>query len=89
MPSPGTYQVKMPDGKTGTTTIKADGTYVDMASGKETEMGKVAAHDGKTCFTPTGGPESCFTDGPPSADGSWISTNAKGEKYTITPPAKK
>ena len=89
MPSPGTYQVKMPNGKTGTTTIKADGTYVDMAGGKETEMGAVASRGGKTCFAPKGGTETCFTDGPPSADGSWVSTNEKGEKYTITPPAKK
>ena len=88
-PPPGTYQVKMPDGKTTTTTIAADGTYVDMAAGKETEKGKFAVRDGKTCFTPTGGTETCYIDSPPGADGSWITTGPKGEKYTITPPARK
>ena len=89
MPSPGTYQVKMPDGSNQTTTIKADGTYVDMAGGKETEMGKVSARDQKTCFTPTGGTQTCYTNGTPAADGSWTATGPKGEKYTVTPPAVK
>ena len=89
MLSPGTYQVKMPNGKSGTTTVAADGTYIDMADGKQTEKGKVAVRDGKTCFAPTNGTETCFTDGPPAADGSWISTDPKGAKYTVTPPATK
>ena len=87
-PPPGTYQVNMPDGTTRTTTIKADGTYVDIANGKEVEKGKVAGRDGKTCFTPTTGAETCLTNNPPSPDGSWTATDAKGEKYTITPPAR-
>ena len=79
----GTYDVKAADGSMMTTTINADGTYVDMKDGKETEKGMMAMKDGKTCFTPTGGSETCYTDGPRAADGSWVSTAADGTKVTV------
>lgn len=86
-PAPGTYQVRMPGGKTGTTTISADGTYVDATGGKETERGRVVAREGNICFTPAGGTETCFIEGPPRANGGLITIGANGEKNTIRPPA--
>jgi hypothetical protein len=75
--------------KAGTTTIKADGSYVDAVGDRETEKGRVVARNGETCFTPTGGTETCFTDSPASAEGGSITIGQKGEKNKITPPAAK
>ena len=82
----GTYDVKMADGTTGVSTLNADGTYVDTdASGAETERGTWAMKDNKTCFDPDGeAPETCFTDGPPAADGSWTSTADDGTTVTVS-----
>lgn len=79
----GTYDVTNADGTKGTTTINADGTYVDTdADGKES-MGTWAQKDGKTCFTPEGGTEMCWTDGEPAADGSWVATADDGTTVTV------
>jgi hypothetical protein len=85
----GDYDVKMADGKMGKTTINADGTFVDTGpDGKETK-GKFAMKDGKECFDADGDEaEMCWTSKPPAADGSFTSTNDKGETVTVTPVKK-
>lgn len=87
--APGTYDVKMADGTMGTTTINADGTYVDTdAKGKEIK-GQFAVHDGKDCFDPEGDePGMCWSLTKPEADGSFIATADDGTKVTVTPKTK-
>ena len=84
--APGTYDVKMADGTMGTTTINADGTYVDTdAKGKEVK-GKYARKDGKDCFDPDGNEaEMCWTVTPPAADGSFTATSPTGTTVTVAP----
>lgn len=80
----GSYTVKMADGRTGTTVINADGTYVDTDDkGKETR-GTFARRDGKDCFDPEGDdPEECWSVGAANADGSFTATAPDG-KTTVT-----
>ncbi|UKK85271.1 hypothetical protein L7H23_03920 [Sphingopyxis sp. BSN-002] len=83
---PGTYDVKMADGTMGTTTINADGTYVDTdAKGKQVK-GQYATHDGKDCFDPDGDEMGmCWATTKPSADGSFTATADDGTVVTVTP----
>lgn len=85
----GDYEVKMADGKMGKTTINADGTFVDTGpDGKETK-GKFAVKDGKECFDDDGdAAEVCWTSAKPGPDGSFTSTNDKGETVTVMPVKK-
>jgi hypothetical protein len=85
----GDYDVKLADGKMGKTTINADGTFVDTGpDGKETK-GKFAVKDGKECFDADGdAAEVCWTSAKPGADGSFTSTNDKGETVSVTPAKK-
>lgn len=84
----GTYDVKDADGAMGTTTINADGSYVDLdAEGTETR-GAYARRDGKDCFDPAGDdPEMCWTVTEPGADGSFTATSPDGTTVTVTPHA--
>lgn len=84
--APGTYDVKMADGTMGTTTINADGTYVDTdAKGKQVK-GLFAAHDGKDCFDPEGDEMGmCWAVSKPAADGSFTATADDGTVVTVTP----
>ena len=84
--APGTYDVKMADGTMGTTTINADGTYVDTdAKGKQVK-GLFATHDGKDCFDPEGdAAEVCWTVSTPAPDGSFSATSPDGTAVTVTP----
>ncbi|KQZ61358.1 hypothetical protein ASD67_19205 [Sphingopyxis sp. Root1497] len=84
--APGTYDVKMADGTVATTTINADGTYVDTdAKGKQVK-GLYATHDGKDCFDPEGdAPGMCWAVTKPGADGSFTATADDGTVVTVTP----
>jgi hypothetical protein len=82
----GAYDVKMADGKMGKTTINADGTFVDTGPDGKEVKGKFAMKDGKECFDADGDEtEICWTSAKPGADGSFTSTNDKGETVTVTP----
>ena len=88
-PTAGSYDVTGPDGSKSVTTIMADGTYVDRdAKDKVIEKGMVAMKDGKTCFTPEGKTETCYTDGAVAADGSFKATAADGKVTQVKPHAK-
>jgi aconitase A len=85
----GEYDVKMADGKMGRTRINADGTFVDTAPDGKEVKGKVAIKDGKECFDDDGDEaEVCWTSAKPGADGSFTSTNDKGETVTVMPVKK-
>jgi hypothetical protein len=79
----GTYTVTWADGTTTSTTINADGTYVDMMGDEETARGVWAVKEGKSCLTPEGGAELCWTDSAPAADGSWTATADDGTTVTV------
>ena len=89
-PTPGVYEVTDAAGKNaGTTTINADGSYVDELPDGHRVAGIVKVVDGKTCFDPSGKAEAeCFTDSAPGADGSFTATDAKGVVVTVHPKAK-
>ena len=86
--APGTYDVTMADGTTGTTTINADGTYVDTdAEGNETR-GTFANKNGQDCFDPEcDDPEECWTVSTAGADGSFTATGPDGTTVTVKPHA--
>jgi ABC-type oligopeptide transport system substrate-binding subunit len=86
--APGTYDVTDVNGGTGTTTINADGTYVDVnAEGTETR-GTYMRRDGQDCFDPEGeAAEMCWTMTPPAADGTFTATSADGTTVTVKPQA--
>ena len=79
----GMYEVTWADGTMTTTTINADGTYVDMMDGQETARGTWAVKEGKNCLTPEGGTELCWSDGSREDDGSWTATAEDGTKVTV------
>lgn len=87
--TPGTYEVKMPDGTVGRTTINADGTYVDIDKDGKEMKGKFVRRDGKDCFDPDGDEgEMCWTSTAPDASGAFTSTTADGKTtVTVTPVA--
>ncbi len=88
--TPGTFEVVGADGKVvGSTTINADGTYVDDDGKGHRVAGLVKLVDGKTCFDPSGAaPAECYTDSAPGADGSFTATDAKGNVLNVRPKAK-
>ncbi len=82
----GDYDVKMADGTMGSTTINADGTYVDTGPDGKVVKGNFARREGKDCFDPEGDePEACWTASPPAADGSFTATGPDGTVVTVTP----
>lgn len=87
--SPGTYDVKMADGTMATTTINADGTYVDTDAKGKAIKGQYATHDGKDCFDPEGDEMGmCWAVTKPAADGSFTATADDGTVVTVTPRKK-
>lgn len=88
--APDDYDVKMADGKMASTTINADGTYVDTGpDGKQTK-GKFAHKDGKDCFDPDGDEaEMCWTVSPAAADGSFTAKSDDGKMQVTVSPKKK
>ena len=77
----GTYEVTMADGMVVTQTIRADGTYSDVANGETTESGTWRAQGEQLCYDPEGPqPEECFTGSQPGADGSFQMTDADGNR---------
>lgn len=87
--APGTYDVKMADGTMGTTTINADGTYVDTDAKGKAVKGQYATHDGKDCFDPDGDEMGmCWAVTKPGADGSFTATADDGTVVTVTPKKK-
>lgn len=87
-PTPGAYDVTNPDGTKGVTTLAADGTYEDRDAAGKVIKGKWVVKDGKTCFTPDGDAEECFTESTHAADGSFTATDAKGAAVQVKPQAK-
>lgn len=86
---PGTYDVKMADGSMATTTINADGTYVDTDPKGKQVKGLYASHDGKDCFDPEGDEMGmCWAVTKPGADGSFTATADDGTVVTVTPKKK-
>lgn len=86
---PGTYDVKMADGSMATTTINADGTYVDTDPKGKQVKGLYASHDGKDCFDPEGDEMGmCWAVTKPAADGSFTATADDGTVVTVTPKKK-
>jgi len=84
----GSYDVTMPDGKTGTSTLLADGTYVDRdTNDKVTQKGTWSVKEGKTCFVPEGKPEECYTEGARNADGSFDAVGPDGKVTKVKPHA--
>lgn len=87
-PTAGVYDVTNPDGTKGLTTLAADGTYEDKDAKGAVVKGTWAVKDGKTCFTPEGKPEECYTESARAADGSFTATDAKGATVQVKPQAK-
>ena len=84
----GSYDVTLPDGTKRVETLMADGTYVSRdTEDKVVEKGAWAVKDGKTCFTPEGETEECFTEGARAADGSFEATGADGKVTKVAPHA--
>jgi hypothetical protein len=82
----GSYELTMKDGTKATSTLAADGTYMDMdAAGKQTEKGKWEQRpDGKVCFTQDGKTETtCYSVGPTQPDGTFVATPDKGDPLTV------
>lgn len=86
---PGEYEVKMADGSVASTTINADGSYVDTDPKGKAIKGKIAFKDGKDCFDPDGDEaEVCWSLSPAAADGSFTATAPDGTAVTVTPKKK-
>ena len=79
----GTYEMKLADGRVVMETINADGTFVDMIDGKESQRGTWRQDNEKTCFDPAGDAvEACYTAGQAGADGSFETRDAKGAVFS-------
>ena len=87
--TPGVYDVTYPDGSKSMDALMDDGTYVSRdPSGKVVDKGAWAIKDGKTCFTPEGKAEECYTESARAADGSFSATGADGKVTQVKPHAK-
>lgn len=81
----GTYEVTDAEGTVTMETLNADGTYVDMVDGTETERGTWRADGSRTCFDPAGNaPETCYTGSTPDAEGTFRAIGPDGEETGIT-----
>lgn len=86
---PGEYEVKMADGTIASTTINADGTFVDTDPKGKATKGKLTHEDGKDCFDPDGDEAKiCWSLSPTAADGSFTATAPDGTTVTVTPKKK-
>lgn len=86
---PGDYEVKMADGTIASTTINADGTYVDTDPKGKAIKGKLTHKDGNDCFDPDGDEaEVCWSLSTTAADRSFTATAPDGTAVTVTPKKK-
>ncbi|UVI38966.1 hypothetical protein [Qipengyuania spongiae] len=75
----GTYEVVMADGTVVSQTLRADGTYSDVAEGEVVETGSWRADGSRLCYDPEGDePEQCFAGGQIAADGSFQTRDDQG-----------
>lgn len=87
--TPGSYDVTGPDGTKTVDTLMADGTYVTRDTGdKVVDKGAWTSKDGKTCFTPEGKTETCYSESARAADGSFGATGPDGKVTQVKPHAK-
>ena len=88
-PAPGDYLVTYEDGTEQPFTMNADGTWTGTQADGSEGNGTWAQQDGKTCFVtdPPADDDSCWTNQPLQADGSWTSTNDNGVTVTVRPAA--
>jgi len=87
---PGTYGVGDETTIYAKTRLAADGTYVDMDDSGPVDKGTWRADGATMCFDPEGDGEDrqerCWINGPPDADGSFLSTRDDGsQSYRVTP----
>lgn len=84
----GDWDATYPDGSTGVTTNRDDGTYtVTMADGT-TINGLWSFGPDQSCWHAEGEDEAtCYTVGAPDADGARVLTTADGEEITVSPVA--
>ena len=79
----GTYEATRPDGTRMTLTVKPDGSFTEVANGKEL-AGTWRMDGAKSCFDPAGdAPDVCYTNSAVAADGSFTSTAPDGTSMTI------
>jgi hypothetical protein len=81
--APGTYVRTAADGSVTILRLQGDGTYSTWVAGAQTEIGKRAVKNDKSCFTPDGGKERCSSDGPMQPDGRFRVTPDEGDAYTL------
>lgn len=81
--APGTFMRTNADGSHVTEFLRSDGTYTDWVAGAQTEAGKWAVKDNKTCFTPDKGNETCSSDSRIGTDGTFTETPDTGAPYTV------
>ena len=79
----GTFMRTNADGSMVTEFLAKDGTYTDWVAGAQTESGKWAVKDNKTCFTPKDGKERCAADGAVGSDGSFTETPEDAPAYKV------
>ncbi|MEL1250797.1 hypothetical protein [Aurantiacibacter gilvus] len=88
--TPGLYAVGDETTEYGRSQLNADGTYVDMNGEEVVGTGTWSAEGATMCFDPEGDDlgqqERCWTNAPPDADGSFMTTRDDGsESYRVTP----
>ena len=87
--TPGSYDVTGPDGTKTVDTLMADGSYVTRdEKDKVVDKGAWTSKDGKTCFTPEGKTETCYSETAHAADGSFSATGPDGKVTQVKPHAK-
>ena len=88
-PAAGDYVVVYEDGTEQAFTMNADGTWSGAAADGSPASGTYTQQDGKTCFVtdPPSEEDSCWTNQPYQADGSWTSTSDNGVTVTVRPAA--
>ena len=81
----GTYEATAADGSKSTTVMAEDGSYTETAADGTVTTGTVAMVKDQTCFNSSaeGAAPSCWTDGEPAEDGSWVATNDDGVAVTV------
>lgn len=86
--TPGVYDAFDKDGPVGTTTINADGTYLDVDVDGTERRGTYVRRNGQDCFDPDGDEtEVCWTASTPAGDGSFTAKSPEGTELTVRPRA--
>lgn len=79
----GKYEMTAADGTVTTQTVNPDGTFSQIAKGKETS-GTWRMNGAQSCFDPAGDAvEACYTTTAPGADGSFKTTGPDGSTMTV------